>query len=77
MHFQIILIALAAFALSVDSRDPLSYASEPENVYSPAKNASVTTLLDLIRSRSDLSSLAATIQEPAGTLLHPCLTSIG
>lgn len=48
------------------ARDPLTYAPEPAGLYAPPRNQSVVTLLDLIQSRSELSTLAEAIKAPAG-----------
>ncbi|KAF4779242.1 hypothetical protein HER10_EVM0002163 [Colletotrichum scovillei] len=39
-------------------RNPLSYASKPAGTYVPSKTPNTTTLLDFIKSRSDLTTLA-------------------
>lgn len=67
-------IAFAALALPVSSRDPLSYAPKPAQAYVAPKGANVTTLLDFLESRDDLTALAEVLQEPAGMLQVPILT---
>jgi hypothetical protein len=47
-------------------RQALAYAALPEGIYTPSVNASITTLLDFIKSRSDLSILANLITECGG-----------
>lgn len=51
-------------------REPLTYATVPEGTYVPPKNSNVTTLLDFIKSRDDLTSLAGVLAECGGM---PCL----
>jgi hypothetical protein len=50
------------------SRAPLTYASLPANTYTASKRNTTTTLLDLIKSRTELSELLGVIGEPAGAL---------
>lgn len=66
MHLLIIFAALGALTVPTSARDPLEYAADPVNVYTPSNNASVVTLLEYINSRDDLSSLATMLKEPAG-----------
>ncbi|KAH8881394.1 FAS1 domain-containing protein [Thozetella sp. PMI_491] len=68
MHLQTLLAALFVGLTCADvlDRQPLSYAPTPEGTYSPPKNASVTTLLDFIKSREDLSTLGAVLEGSAG-----------
>lgn len=49
-------------------RQLLSYASVPNGVYVPPKNSSTVTLLDLIKTRSDLSILADILGECGGEI---------
>jgi hypothetical protein len=48
------------------NRQPLTYAAIPDGTYVPPKNSSITTLLDLVQSRSDLSTLASILAECGG-----------
>ncbi|KAM0327556.1 hypothetical protein ACHAQA_005847 [Verticillium albo-atrum] len=47
-------------------RQHLAYAPTPEGTYTVPKVAGKTTLLDFIKSRPDLSTLAEILKEPAG-----------
>ncbi|KAL0779242.1 hypothetical protein CaCOL14_003726 [Colletotrichum acutatum] len=47
-------------------RNPLSYASKPAGTYVLPKTSNMTTLLDLIKSRSDLTTLAKVLDGSAG-----------
>ncbi|KAF2497657.1 FAS1 domain-containing protein [Lophium mytilinum] len=60
------LLFLPVCITAVIARDPLSYVPDPPGLYTAAKPSGVTTLLDLIKSRPELSQLADTIQIPAG-----------
>jgi hypothetical protein len=63
---------LAATGLADRSdRQALTYAALPEGIYTPSVNASITTLLDFIKSRSDLSILANLITECGGKYAFP------
>lgn len=69
MHFYAIFAFVVGYGSCVqgsDTRVPLSYAPEPAGLYVPEKG-DVTTLLDLINSRSDLSELSSAIRTVAGT----------
>lgn len=59
------------------SRKPLMYASVPDGVYAPPKNLSITTLLDFVKSRDDLTILAGVLEECGGmsSILPPSPTS--
>lgn len=46
--------------------EKLSYVTEPPQVYVPPKSTNITTLLDFIDSREDLSNLSQILREPAG-----------
>jgi hypothetical protein len=48
------------------NRQPLTYAAIPDGTYVPPKDSSITTLLDLVQSRSDLSTLASILAECGG-----------
>jgi hypothetical protein len=48
------------------NRQPLTYAPIPDGTYVPPKNSSITTLLDLVQSRSELSTLASILTECGG-----------
>ncbi|KAL7946811.1 FAS1 domain-containing protein [Trichoderma barbatum] len=54
-----------AAADAVD-RDLLEYIPAPSGTYIPPKDSSVTTLLDFVKSRDDLSILATVLNECAG-----------
>jgi hypothetical protein len=54
-------------------RQPLSFAPIPDGTYIPPNPSGVTTLLDFIQSRQDLSILASVVHE-AGGLLPRALT---
>ncbi|KAJ6006302.1 hypothetical protein N7451_004246 [Penicillium sp. IBT 35674x] len=60
----IFLSIVSAFQLVAS--DKLSYVAEPQEAYVAPKPASITTLLDFIDSREDLSNLSAILREPAG-----------
>jgi hypothetical protein len=60
------LCMVAMFVLSAAARDPLSYATIPEGVYVPPKNESIMTVLDLLKSRDDCSTLVSHIETSAG-----------
>nr|XP_036588878.1 beta-ig-h3 fasciclin [Colletotrichum truncatum]KAF6800520.1 beta-ig-h3 fasciclin [Colletotrichum truncatum] len=47
-------------------RRPLSYAPKPDGTYAPPKASGVTTLLDFVNSRSDLTELAKVLSGSAG-----------
>ncbi|KAI8153376.1 hypothetical protein K4K49_008596 [Colletotrichum sp. SAR 10_70] len=49
-------------------RRPLSYVPKPDGTYVPAKADGVTTLLDFVKSRSDLTELAKVLSGSAGFL---------
>lgn len=61
-----ILATVNAYNNSASIRPPLSYAPEPASVYVPPKSNTTVTLLDLIKSRPELSTLLKVIGEPAG-----------
>ncbi|KAH8679609.1 FAS1 domain-containing protein [Tricladium varicosporioides] len=48
------------------SRKPLTYAAIPDGTYAPAKSPNVTTLLDFVKSRDDLTTLLSILSECAG-----------
>ncbi|KAF6830660.1 beta-ig-h3 fasciclin [Colletotrichum musicola] len=60
-----LVIGLACAAESLDRR-PLSYAPKPEGTYVPPKATGFVTLLDFIKSRSDLTELAKVLNGSAG-----------
>jgi hypothetical protein len=60
-----LLLASAGLADRSD-RQALAYATLPEGIYAPAVNVNVTTLLEFIQSRSDLSILANLISQCGG-----------
>ncbi|TDZ34227.1 hypothetical protein C8035_v009527 [Colletotrichum spinosum] len=53
-------------AASVFERTPLSYAPKPDGIYTIPKKANVTTLLDFVNSRSDLTELARILNASSG-----------
>jgi Fasciclin domain. len=60
-------ILLSIFsALQLAASQKLSYVAEPPDVYVAPKPANITTLLDFIESRDDLSNLSSILREPAG-----------
>ncbi|CZR65749.1 uncharacterized protein PAC_15649 [Phialocephala subalpina] len=71
MKFAVISTLLAlTISVSCDNlgRKPLTYASVPDGTYFPPKNSSVTTLLDFVKSRDDLTTLASVLAECGGFL---------
>ncbi|KAF2022032.1 hypothetical protein BU24DRAFT_488335 [Aaosphaeria arxii CBS 175.79] len=64
-HCYLVLLSVLIAQVNCLSRQPLSYAKTPDSVYVPPKN-NVTTLLDIIKSRDDLSELAKSLEGPAG-----------
>ncbi|KFY91691.1 hypothetical protein V500_04510 [Pseudogymnoascus sp. VKM F-4518 (FW-2643)] len=65
--FSVIVITALGLCDRID-RQPLTYATVPEGTYVPPKNPNVTTLLDFVKSRSDLTSLASILAECGGFL---------
>jgi hypothetical protein len=61
-----ILLLLFFNALVWAAGEKLSYVKEPPHVYVAPKPANITTLLDFIDSREDLSNLSQILREPAG-----------
>jgi len=55
-----------AVAAAVFDRPPLSYQPIPDNAYAPPKVAGQTTLLELVASRPELSTLNSMLQEVEG-----------
>ena len=51
------------------NREPLTYAPTPNGTYVLPKNSSVSTLLDFVKSRPDLSKLATVLSGSAGMYL--------
>lgn len=51
---------------TASGRQPLSYASLPDNVYVAPKRTGTLSLLDFVESRPELSSLLAALHEPSG-----------
>lgn len=69
MKFQPSLVLCAAAALcsaKVFDRQALSYAPISDDIYQPPVDSSETTLLDLIKSRDDLSELLKLVEETPG-----------
>lgn len=65
--FSVIVITALGLCDRID-RQPLTYATVPKGTYVPPKNSNVTTLLDFIKSRNDLTSLASVLAECGGML---------
>lgn len=63
---KLLLFILMSTAIHLGACEKLSYVAEPQQVYVPPKPAGITTLLDFIESREDLSNLSAILREPAG-----------
>lgn len=67
LYTVISLVALVSFGVcDKTNRQPLTYAPIPNGTYVPTKNSSVTTLLDFVNSRDDLTILAGVLKECAG-----------
>lgn len=67
VHHVLSACTLACFAQAkVFDRQPLSYASIPEDIYEPPNKSGETTLLDFIKSRDDLSELAKVVEQTPG-----------
>ena len=66
--FNLLALCLLPFLGRCDTSDrqPLTYAAIPDGTYVPAKDSSITTLLDFVKSRSDLSTLASILGECGG-----------
>jgi hypothetical protein len=58
------------------NRQPLTYAAIPDGTYVPPKNSGITTLLDLVQSRSDLSTLSSILVECGGLYTSERLISL-
>lgn len=71
MKFSTVL-TVTGFAVTAScayaNREPLSYAPIPEGTYVAPKNASTTTLLDFVKSKPELSTLAGILKEAGGML---------
>ncbi|KAH8807801.1 FAS1 domain-containing protein [Xylogone sp. PMI_703] len=65
--FPYLLTFTSAYCDILD-RQPLSYVPTPEGAYVPSKNSSIVTLLDFVKSREDLSTLAQVLSECGGFL---------
>jgi len=74
MKFSI-LLGVLAFGISGTcdriNRSPLTYAPLSSNTYAPPKNSNVTTLLEFVKSRSDLTTLASILAESGGLCPPP------
>lgn len=67
LYTYISLVALVSLGgCDKTDRQPLTYAPIPDGTYVPTKNSSVTTLLDFVNSRDDLTILAGILKESAG-----------
>jgi hypothetical protein len=53
-------------AAAVVDRQLLSYAPIPTDAYTPPVNSTTTTLLDLVKSRPELSNLSSMIERVPG-----------
>lgn len=62
----IIIFPIFSAVQMVVASEKLSYIAEPSQVYVAPKPANITTLLDFIDSRDDLSNLSKILREPAG-----------
>lgn len=58
-------VALTSTTSSATIADPYNYRNIPSNYVAP-KPAGVTTLLDFVNSRSDLTSLASVLEQCGG-----------
>ena len=74
---RVVILPLLILTSACFSRTPLSYVAEPEDLYSPAKRGNFISVLDLIRSRPNLSKLAETIRKPVGSSLSHWETQTG
>lgn len=59
----------------VVDHDPLEYFPSPSGTYIPPKDPSIRTLLDVVKSRDDLSMLAEVLSECAGMRTYLTFTS--
>lgn len=59
-------IAHAQSLVELSSRAPLSYATEFNDTYVASKSDGTTTLMQLVRSRPELSKLSDLVLEIAG-----------
>ena len=69
MKFSRLIYALLLVSTGLadrSDRQALTYAALPEDIYTPPINSSVITLLDFIKSRSELSILADLLTECSG-----------
>ncbi|KAJ4991052.1 hypothetical protein SVAN01_03402 [Stagonosporopsis vannaccii] len=65
IYSSLVMLSAAMNCAASKPTDPLIYASIPDDTYIAPKQG-LTTLLDVIKSRDDLSALARGLQEPAG-----------
>ena len=63
--FSVIVITALGLCDRID-RQPLTYATIPKGTYVPPKNSTITTLLDFVKSRDDLTTLAGVLAECGG-----------
>jgi hypothetical protein len=71
MKFSSIVSAIASVHLCSGKRvdrQLLSHAPVPVGTYAPVKNVSVTTLLDFLQSRGELSVLAGMLGQLSGEI---------
>lgn len=74
MLFRRVILALGAALFAqgeVVDRQPLSFVPIPHGTYVAPVTPNVTTLLSFIKSRQDLSTLAAELEETGGQFSHP------
>jgi hypothetical protein len=80
MKFSRLIYALLLVSTGLadrSDRQALTYAALPEDIYTPPINSSVITLLDFIKSRSELSILADLLTECSGKyFFFPFIPSI-
>ena len=69
LHFLLSLSLTGVAFCDSSDRQPLAYAAVPSGTYVPPKSPSTTTLLDFVKSRSDLSNLASVLEQCAGMML--------
>ncbi|GKT50739.1 uncharacterized protein ColSpa_10920 [Colletotrichum spaethianum] len=63
-----ILVLGAGSVVHVTDRNPLSYVPKPEGTYVPQRTPNITTLLDFVKSRSDLATFTKILNRSAGFL---------
>lgn len=68
LHVILALGAALVARCEILDRRPLSFATIPDGTYIAPNPSNVTTLLEFIRSREDLSILASVVEEAGGQL---------